>query len=183
MHPFHQVEGAAHRALGIVFMGHRRSPHRHHGVPDELLDRASIALDHLSRGLEVRREQLPRRLGVARLGDRGESDQIREQDGDEAPLGNATRLRRTVRRPVRWRRGISDLRTAGAAEARSSRHGGLAHRAVRPESRAALAAEAGTRLVDRRAVGTDHGVGSIGPPCVSGQRIKRALARAIIRAG
>ncbi|MEZ4597353.1 MAG: hypothetical protein R3C32_11350 [Chloroflexota bacterium] len=39
--------------LGVVLAGDRRAPHGHHGITDELLDDAAIALDHVPRQVEV----------------------------------------------------------------------------------------------------------------------------------
>ena len=76
-----------HRPLGVVLLGDRRAPDRHHGVADELLDRAAVALDQRARRLEVAREQLPHLLGVAALRQRREADEVGEQDRDEPALG------------------------------------------------------------------------------------------------
>ena len=62
-----EVEGGANGALGVVLLGDRRAPDRHHGVADELLDGAAVALDDRPRGLEVAGQELARVLGVARL--------------------------------------------------------------------------------------------------------------------
>jgi len=49
----HQVERCPHRPLGVVLGRGRRPPDRHHRVPDELLDRASVELDQPPAGVEV----------------------------------------------------------------------------------------------------------------------------------
>ena len=41
-----EVERGANGPLGVVLLRDRRAPDRHHGVADELLDRAAVALDH-----------------------------------------------------------------------------------------------------------------------------------------
>src|SRR3712207_8503353 len=43
------------------------------------LDGAAVELDQASARVEVARQQLPHGLGVARLGDRGEADQVRDR--------------------------------------------------------------------------------------------------------
>ena len=43
-----QLEGGADAALGVVLVGDRRAPDGHHGVADELLDRAAVALDDVA---------------------------------------------------------------------------------------------------------------------------------------
>ena len=42
-----ELEAGAHRPLGVVLVRHRRAPHRHDRVADELLDRPAVALDDL----------------------------------------------------------------------------------------------------------------------------------------
>ena len=69
----------AHRALGVVLVCDRRPPHGHHGVADELLDGAAVELDQPPCGVEVAREELAHLLGVARLGERREADEVGEE--------------------------------------------------------------------------------------------------------
>jgi hypothetical protein len=52
-HDSDQLEPCANRALGVVLVRDRRAPDGHHGIPDELLDRAAVAVDHAAGGLEV----------------------------------------------------------------------------------------------------------------------------------
>ena len=40
-----EVERGADGAFGVVLVRHGRAPDRHHGIADELLDRAAVALD------------------------------------------------------------------------------------------------------------------------------------------
>ena len=87
-----ELQGGADRALGVVLVGGGRSPHRHHRVADELLDRAAVPLDDPPRQLEVAGQQLARLLGVALLGEGREADQVGEQDRHQPALGH--RLRR-----------------------------------------------------------------------------------------
>ena len=86
----HEVECRADRALRVVLLCDRRSPDRHDGVADELLDRASVALDDRAGGLEVPGEELTRVLGVALLGGGREADEVGEEDGDETTFGRGT---------------------------------------------------------------------------------------------
>ena len=58
-----EVERGADGALGVVLVGDRRAPDGHHGVADELLDRAAVALDDLARQVEVARQELAHVLG------------------------------------------------------------------------------------------------------------------------
>src|SRR5579859_2753290 len=78
---------AARTARSDVVLARRGSaPDRHHRVADELLDRSAVAADDEARGVEVAREQVADVLRVARLGERGEADEVGEEDGDDAPL-------------------------------------------------------------------------------------------------
>ena len=65
-----EVEGRPHRPLGVVLVGDRRAPDGHHGVADELLDRAAVALDDLAAQVEVARQELADllRVGAPRSG-------------------------------------------------------------------------------------------------------------------
>ena len=83
-----QLERGTNGALGVVLVRDRRAPDGHHRVADELLDRAAVALDHLAREVEVARQRVADVLRVTLLGERREADEIREQDADEAPLGD-----------------------------------------------------------------------------------------------
>jgi hypothetical protein len=62
-----EVERRADGALGVVLLSGRCPPHGHHGIADELLDRAAVAGDDPSRLLEVAREKLANLLGVSLL--------------------------------------------------------------------------------------------------------------------
>ena len=114
----------------------RRAPDGHDGVADELLDRAAVALDERARGVEVAREELADVLGVATLGERGEADEVGEEDGDEAAFG----CRRTLA-------GVWAVAAAASASPHSPQNFmagafGVPHEGQARESgRAALAAE------------------------------------------
>ena len=86
-----ELERRPHGPLGIVLMAGRRSPDGHHGVADELLDDAAVALDDPAREVEVRRQEFANLLGIPVLGERGELDEVGEEDGDHAPLGDRGR--------------------------------------------------------------------------------------------
>ena len=90
----HELERRPDGQLGIVLARDRRSPDRHHRVADELLDRAAVALDDLAAQVEVARQQLPRVLGVTALGQGRESDEVGEEDRNQAALGNGRHARR-----------------------------------------------------------------------------------------
>ncbi len=86
-----EVEGGPDRSLGVVLPGDRGAPDGHHRVADELLDRPAVAADDLGREVEVAGQGVPDILGVALLGERGEADQVGEQDRDEPSLGDRGR--------------------------------------------------------------------------------------------
>jgi hypothetical protein len=121
-----ELEAGPDGALGIVLVARRGAPDRHHRVADELLHRPAVALDHLAGQVEVARQELADLLRVARLGKRGEADDVREEDRDEPSLGDGAS---SLGRP-----GLGD----GAASGRS-------RRVAQPG--AALAAELGRRWV------------------------------------
>ena len=62
-----------------------------HGIADELLDRAAVALDRLAHGVEVARHQSAIDLGVQLRGEPRRIDEIAEQDGHGAPVRSAGR--------------------------------------------------------------------------------------------
>ena len=108
-HESRELERGANGAFGVVLVRDRRSPHGHDGVADELLDHAAVALDDPAALVEVAREELPDVLGVARLRERREPDQIDEEHRDEAAFGRRDRLpsgsrRGPKRRPQAARR-------------------------------------------------------------------------------
>ena len=87
-HRVDRSSAGADGALGVALVRDRRAPDRHHGVADELLDHAAVALDHRAGALEVARQQLAHLLGVARLGQRGEADEVEEQHRADPALGH-----------------------------------------------------------------------------------------------
>ena len=87
MHGVDQVEAGADGTLGVVLAGGRCAPDRHHRIADELLDGAAVAADHVRGELEVAGQRVADVLGVTLLGERREADEVGEEDGDEAPLG------------------------------------------------------------------------------------------------
>src|SRR6185437_16671284 len=62
------------------------SPHSEDRVADELLYGAVVALDDGPRSLEIGRQQVADRLGVAGLGDWCEADHVGEQQRRRPPL-------------------------------------------------------------------------------------------------
>ena len=86
LHCVNQLERRTNGQLGIVLLRDWCSPDGHYRIAYELLDGAAVALDHLAREVEVARQGLPDLFRVTLLGERRETDEIREQDADEAPL-------------------------------------------------------------------------------------------------
>ena len=58
------LRGCTHRAQGIVLVGYRDPEDGHDRVADELLDRATVALDDRAQILEVAAHARPHRLGI-----------------------------------------------------------------------------------------------------------------------
>jgi hypothetical protein len=87
-----QLEGGADGALSIVLVGGGGAPDGHDRIADELLDDAPVACHDILGEIEVPAEEFPDVLGVAALGERGEADEVGEQDRDEPALSD-------------WRRG------------------------------------------------------------------------------
>ena len=73
-------------ALGVVLVRGRRAEERHDRVPDELLDGAAVALELRAHALVVRAQERLDVLRVDRLGPRGETDEVAEDDRDDLAL-------------------------------------------------------------------------------------------------
>jgi len=114
------------------------------------------------RGLEIAREQLAHLLGVTRLRQVGEADQIDEQDRDDAPFRDRLGARRRGQRLAAAGAAASAAASAGQATttlaAKPHRRWVLAaaRRAAGDEWGAALAAELATWLVVAAAGRADH---------------------------
>ena len=74
------------RAFGVVAVGHRRAEHRHHRVPDELLQRSAVRLDLLAGHRVVARQRVADVLGIRVVGGRRKAFEVDEEDRDELPL-------------------------------------------------------------------------------------------------
>jgi hypothetical protein len=165
-HGGHQLQGGADGALGVVLVGGRGAPDRHHGIADELLDGPAVTLHDLSGRLEIPAEHLAGLLRVASLGQRGEPDEVVEENGDQATLGSGGRraITRGGRRIARlgWRgssaasQASDQLSAAFAAELRAGRVGRPAGGAADGQPGAAFAAELAIRLVLGAARGTSQ---------------------------
>ena len=160
-----EVEPGPHRPLRVVLVGHGRAPDRHHGVADELLDGAAVALDDVASHVEVAGQQLANSLRVARFGEAGEPDEVGEQDAHEPPFrggigpveggGRAGGRHRAVAPGCPTRCG-GERRATFGAELHRGRVRKSAARAGHGKSRATLRAELVARLVRRTAVRTVH---------------------------
>jgi hypothetical protein len=62
-----QLNGGAHRAQRVIFVKQRNAEDRHDGVADELLDRATVALQDRSGGREVARQGATHRFRIELL--------------------------------------------------------------------------------------------------------------------
>jgi len=87
-HGLDKIEAGPDRSFRVVLLRHGRAPYRHDGVADELLDGPAVAIDQRARRVEVARQELADLFGVARLGERGEADQVGEEHRDELALGD-----------------------------------------------------------------------------------------------
>jgi hypothetical protein len=81
-----ELEGGAHRALGVVLVGDRGAEERQHGVADDLVDPSTERLDVLHQPLEAPVDQPLDLLGIAMLRQGGEPHDVGEQHGDHPPL-------------------------------------------------------------------------------------------------
>ena len=79
-------EGRPDRSLGVVLVGDRRAEQRHHGIADELLDRAPEAFELRTKAVVIRRQQRTHVLRVEPFGPGREAGKIGEQDGDDFPF-------------------------------------------------------------------------------------------------
>ena len=80
------AEARAHRAFSVVFVRDGSPERGHHGIADELLDGASIALDHAADASVVRSDARPYVLWILALRRRREPDEIAEQHGHDLSL-------------------------------------------------------------------------------------------------
>ena len=99
--PVADGERGAHRALGVVLVRNRGTEHGHHGVADELLDRAAEALELVAQPRVIRPEQRAHLLGIHALGARGKADEVGEEDGHDLALLEPRVLRRLQEAPRR----------------------------------------------------------------------------------
>ena len=171
-----EVECGADGPLGVVLVRDRSPPDGHHRVADELLHRAAEALDDAPRVLEVAGEELPHLLGVSRLRERGEADEVGEEHRYQPPLGLGRRARWGREGRLRLERGA-----ALPAEPVVRRVGRPARDAGTSELRAAAAAELPPGLVRPATGRARHAVTSAGShTCSSRSSNGRASRRSKI---
>jgi hypothetical protein len=63
----------------------RHAEHRHHGVADELFDRAAVALDRHAHGVEVPLRDESKLLGIEDLAHRRRPREVAEDDRHRLP--------------------------------------------------------------------------------------------------
>ena len=83
-----QLEGRPDGALRVVLARRRRPPDGHHRIADELLDGPAVPGHDRRRHLEVPALHVADVLGVVRLRERREPDEVGEQHADQAALGD-----------------------------------------------------------------------------------------------
>src|SRR5207237_7396497 len=79
-------ERGSHRALGVVLVSRRRSEDSHDRVPDELLDRSTVAFELRTEASVVGLQESPDVLWMQALCARCEADQVAEEAGDDLAL-------------------------------------------------------------------------------------------------
>ena len=107
---FSDPVGGSHRAHRVVLVDDRHAEHGHDGISDELLDGATVELDHRMTRVEVLPHHSAHGLGIQRVAHRRGTNHIGEEDRHGLPdlepvvLGNLgaarhaeARLRRAVR--------------------------------------------------------------------------------------
>src|SRR5262249_60259240 len=90
------VEGRAAAARGVVFGRRRRSPERHDGVADVLVEETAVGEHDVGHRLEVLAQYLAEGLGRQLLRDAGEAPDVREEHADEPPLPAQAEPRRLL---------------------------------------------------------------------------------------
>ena len=148
---------AARTARSASSSSRRRPPHRHHRVADELLDRPAVEPDQPAARVEVARQKLAHLLGVARLGERREPDQVGES--------TETSRRSAAGRLSAPRDGACTAAASGGPHSPQNFAARLVRRAARragaAQARAALAAELAVGLVLAAAARADGHVQSL----------------------
>src|SRR5438034_7356265 len=151
-----QLETGSDRSFGIVFMCGRRAPHGNDRIADELVNRAAVADYDLSGGLEVPRQKIANILRIAAIREVGETNQVREEHGNQAALSGGWDRRR-LRLGGRLRCDRRAQRPATlAAKALPGLVGGAASGTCDGQRRPTLGAELTARSVFPLTAWTDH---------------------------
>ena len=82
-------ERGAHGPLRVVFVGDRRTEQGEDRVTDDLVDLPAERSDICHEALEAVVDQVLQLLGIHRLGETGEADEVGEQHRHDAPLVRA----------------------------------------------------------------------------------------------
>ena len=163
------AERGAHRPLGMVLVGDRRTEERHDAVAEKLVHRTFVPMDLGQHELERACHQCVHVLGVEARGERGETGDVHEQDGDLLALalegglrgedalgemlGGVRRRAREVRGDRRAReRSFPTLRTEPGVDGKLR----AAHRARGDEARPTARAESRSRRTLLPAPGALH---------------------------
>ena len=135
-----RIRSAARRArIGSSSCAAGTPNDRHHGVADELLDRAAFGLDLLAHRREVARHHLAEVFGVEPFAELRRTGDVGEQDRDDPPLFGASRgSRASARTKDRTERLVEVLSRSGdrrsaPPQARQST-GSCSTRRSRPQS-------------------------------------------------
>ena len=80
--PFAHLDASAHGPQRVVLVELGDPEHRHHGVPDVLLDGSAVTLDRPAHRLEVARLHVAQRLGIQALAERRRAGHVAEHDRD-----------------------------------------------------------------------------------------------------
>ena len=112
-------KGCANGALGIVLVRRRRAEQRHDRVPDELLDRAAVALELRANALVVGPKDGLDVLGIHRLGPRGEPHEVAEDDRHDLALSTRCGPRHGSESMTSTRSSLSRWRESGTRRYRT----------------------------------------------------------------
>jgi hypothetical protein len=79
---FPHLDGRPDGTQRIVLVQFRKPEHRHHGIADELRERATMPLDDRLHALEIVRKDVVKRFRINPLAQSGRVDNVREENGD-----------------------------------------------------------------------------------------------------
>ncbi len=96
-----QFPGRPDSTQSVVLRRNGDPEDRHHRIPDELLHRAAVPLEHDPRTLVVTVHQRAQRLGIGAVADRSRARQVAEENRDDLAYLTRTRPDRE-RDSTRW---------------------------------------------------------------------------------